>query len=234
MRKWKFSPFFSAKGVVKFGVKFWWNFPCYVFQGLGVRRKISPKFHVKNGVKNGKFHANFTLLGRSAEENPKFTKDCPPLPNPLKPWKKQGKHPNNQGNSLLIKNLKFTKEIQTIKERKDRVRNSQQLAGCPGSMRIIFSFSLCVCVCGGLDPWDPEMQCSVTPKMGVAKGLPQERLRRRKRWKTNGEKMVDFWCRLFSRFGADFFHGLVPIFSRFIRDANGEKKHLVIDDLFHG
>ena len=30
---------------------------------------------------------------------------------------------------------------------------------------------------------------------------------RRKRWKTNGEKMVDFWCRLF--------HGLVPIFSRF-------------------
>ena len=62
----KFSPFFSAKGVVKFGVKFWWNFPCYVFQGLGVRRKISPKFHVKNGVKNRKFHANFTLLGRSA------------------------------------------------------------------------------------------------------------------------------------------------------------------------
>ena len=47
--------------------------------------------------------------------------------------------------------------------------------------------------------------------------------RRRKRWKTNGEKMVDFWCR--------FFHGLVPIFftvyadfSRFIRDINGEKK----------
>ena len=38
--------------------------------------------------------------------------------------------------------------------------------------------------------------------------------RRRKRWKTNGEKMVDFWCRFFSRFGADFsrftpiFHGL--------------------------
>ena len=35
------------------------------------------------------------------KENPKFTKDFPPLPNPLKPWKKQGKHPNNQGNSLL-------------------------------------------------------------------------------------------------------------------------------------
>ena len=32
-----------------------------------MRRKISPKFHVKNGVKNGKFHVNFTLLGRSAE-----------------------------------------------------------------------------------------------------------------------------------------------------------------------
>ena len=27
----------------------------------------SPKFHVKNGVENGKFHANFTLLGRSAD-----------------------------------------------------------------------------------------------------------------------------------------------------------------------
>ena len=63
MRKWNFSQFFSAKGGVKFGVKFWWNFPCCVFQGLGVRRKISPKFHVKNG----KFHANFTLLGRSAD-----------------------------------------------------------------------------------------------------------------------------------------------------------------------
>ena len=30
---------------------------------------------------------------------------------------------------------------------------------------------------------------------------------------------------IFSRFGADF--------SRFIRDINGEKKNLVIDDLFH-
>ena len=47
--------------------------------------------------------------------------------------------------------------------------------------------------------------------------------RRRKRWKTKGEKMVDFWCR--------FFHGLVPIFSRFgadfsrfVRDINGERK----------
>ena len=37
-----------------------------------MRRKISPKFHVKSGVKNGKFHANFTLLGRSAEVSVKF------------------------------------------------------------------------------------------------------------------------------------------------------------------
>ena len=44
----------------------------------------------------------------------------------------------------------------------------------------------------------------------------------------NGEKLTvkKWWI-----FGADFFHGLVPIFftvyadfSRFIRDANGEKK----------
>ena len=35
---------------------------------LGVRGIISPKFHVENGVKNGKFHASFTLLGRSAEQ----------------------------------------------------------------------------------------------------------------------------------------------------------------------
>ena len=35
VRKWNFSPFFSAKDVVKFGVKIWWNFPRYVFQGLG-------------------------------------------------------------------------------------------------------------------------------------------------------------------------------------------------------
>ena len=62
-----FFSVFSAKGVVKFGVKFWRDFPCYVFQGLGVRRKISPKFHVKNGAKNGTIHAKFTLLGRSAD-----------------------------------------------------------------------------------------------------------------------------------------------------------------------
>ena len=63
VRKWNFSPFLSAKGVVKFGVKFWWNFPCYAFQGLGVRGKLSPKFHVNNGVKNGKFHANSLCWG---------------------------------------------------------------------------------------------------------------------------------------------------------------------------
>ena len=31
----------------------------------------------------------------------KLTKDFCPLPNPLKPWKSQRKHRNNQGNSLL-------------------------------------------------------------------------------------------------------------------------------------
>ena len=43
--------------------------------------------------------------------------------------------------------------------------------------------------------------------------------RRRKRWKTNGEKMVDFWCR--------FFHGLVPIFHglrRFFTVYKGHKR----------
>ena len=43
------------------------KFSALRFPGLGMRRKISPKFHVKDGVKNGKFHANFTLPGRSAE-----------------------------------------------------------------------------------------------------------------------------------------------------------------------
>ena len=36
--------------------------------------------------------------------------------------------------------------------------------------------------------------------------------------------MVDFWCR--------FLHGLRRSGSRFIRDINGEKKNLVIDDFF--
>ena len=39
------------------------------FPGFGcLKRKISPKFHAKNGVKNGQFHADFTLLGRGAEK----------------------------------------------------------------------------------------------------------------------------------------------------------------------
>ena len=45
----------------------WVKFPRYVFQGLGARGTISQKFHAKNAVKSGKFHANFTLLGHSAE-----------------------------------------------------------------------------------------------------------------------------------------------------------------------
>ena len=46
----------------------------------------------------------------------------------------------------------------------------------------------------------------------------------------NGEKlrMKKWW-----NFGADFSR-FTQSFSRFIRDINGEKKHLVIDDLFHG
>ena len=37
--------------------------------------------------------------------------------------------------------------------------------------------------------------------------------------------MVDFWCRFFHGFGADFFT-VYADFSRFIRDINGEKKNL--------
>ena len=46
----------------------------------------------------------------------------------------------------------------------------------------------------------------------------------------NGEKltMKKSWI-----FGADFSR-FTQIFSRFTRDIKGEKKHLVIDDLFHG
>ena len=46
----------------------------------------------------------------------------------------------------------------------------------------------------------------------------------------NGEKLTvkngGFLVPIFARFTQSF--------SRFIRDINGEKKHLVIDDLFHG
>ena len=43
-----------------------------------MRRKMSPKFHVKNGAKNGKFHAKFTLLGRSADRTSSafFSEPC--------------------------------------------------------------------------------------------------------------------------------------------------------------
>ena len=46
----------------------------------------------------------------------------------------------------------------------------------------------------------------------------------------NGEKLTvkERWI-----FGADFSR-FTQSFSRFIRDINGEKKHLLIDDLFHG
>ena len=38
------------------------------FPGFGCpNRKISPTFHPKNGVKNGKFHAKFTLRGHGAD-----------------------------------------------------------------------------------------------------------------------------------------------------------------------
>ena len=46
---------------MKFGVKFGEIFRATFSRGLGVRQKISLKFHVKNGVENGKFHANFSL-----------------------------------------------------------------------------------------------------------------------------------------------------------------------------
>ena len=64
-----FSPFSLFQSYREIWREILVKFPCYVFQGLGVQRKISPKLHVKNGVENGNFHANFTLLGRSADES---------------------------------------------------------------------------------------------------------------------------------------------------------------------
>ena len=70
-----------------------------------------------------------------------------------------------------------------------------------------------------------------TTKMRLKKGNAEhaddrcEKSRRRKRWKTNGEKMVEFWCRFF------------PVYAEFFTVSKGHKqwkKHLVIDDLFHG
>ena len=54
----------------------------------------------------------------------------------------------------------------------------------------------------------------------------------------NGEKLTVkkwwlFGCRFFHGFGADFFT-VYADFSRFVRDLNGEKNHLVMDELFHG
>ena len=41
------------------------------FTGFGcLKRKSSPKFQAQNGVKNGKFHANFALRGRGADKKP--------------------------------------------------------------------------------------------------------------------------------------------------------------------
>ena len=57
----KFFSVFSAKDVVKFCVKF----SVLRFPGFWV---CDGKFHVKNGVENGKFHANFTLPGRSTDK----------------------------------------------------------------------------------------------------------------------------------------------------------------------
>ena len=46
------------------------KFSALRFPGFGCATEISPKCHVKNGVENGKFHANFTLLGRNADPFP--------------------------------------------------------------------------------------------------------------------------------------------------------------------
>ena len=75
-----FSQFFYAKGGVKFGVKFWCNFPRYVFQGLGVRRKISPKFHVKNGVKKTENFTQISLCWGAALTSP--DREPPPFQTP--------------------------------------------------------------------------------------------------------------------------------------------------------
>ena len=70
-------------------------------------------------------------------------------------------------------------------------------------------------------PETPMGTCTVggrVPLLKLSPGGYRAQLPKRGRWvfwdqedvngeKTNGEKMVDFWCR--------FFHGLVPIFSRF-------------------
>ena len=64
----KFFSVFSAMGVLRLGVKFGEIFRVLRLPGFRCpNRKISPKYHAKNGVINGKFDANFTLLGRGAD-----------------------------------------------------------------------------------------------------------------------------------------------------------------------
>ena len=60
---------------------------------------IFGNFRIFQGVNSLSFLSLVVLFYQG--KPPKLTKDFPSLPNPLKPWKKQGKHPNNQGNSLL-------------------------------------------------------------------------------------------------------------------------------------
>ena len=48
----------------------------------------------------------------------------------------------------------------------------------------------------------------------------------RKRWKTNDEKMVDFWCRLF--------HALRRVFMAYKGRKRWKKNISLFDDLFHG
>ena len=71
--------------------------------------------------------------------------------------------------------------------------------------------------------WDFQLRLKIGNGRSTIGKCTGPKSRRRKRWKTNGETMVDFWCRFFSRFGADFFT-VYADFSRFIRDINGEKK----------
>ena len=41
---------------------------CYIFQALASESENFTKYHAQNGLRNGKFHANFNLLGRGAEK----------------------------------------------------------------------------------------------------------------------------------------------------------------------
>ena len=65
---------------------------------FGVRPIRGPHFSFRNDVALSSLSLIFLFLSR---KTPKFTKEFPFLSNPIKPWKNQGKHPNNQGNALL-------------------------------------------------------------------------------------------------------------------------------------